>query len=113
MIITKSKPFTKDEIEKIKEQFEIYIKTVIDVDKNICSAGCDLHADSEKILLKEGSSQEDLWGGGVNIETKDIDFNSFINIRPQNDNTAIEIQNKEVRKKFEKLTKYFFKELYE
>jgi len=26
MIITKSKPFIKDEIEKLKEQFDVYVK---------------------------------------------------------------------------------------
>ena len=35
MIITKSQPYTKEEIEKLREQFDIYIKTVIDVKKNL------------------------------------------------------------------------------
>ncbi len=38
MIITKSEPFTKEEIEKLKELFDTYIKTVIDVENKICSA---------------------------------------------------------------------------
>ena len=57
MIITKSDPFSKEEIEKVKEVFEVYIKTVIDVEKKICSAGASIHADSEKILLEQGSLQ--------------------------------------------------------
>ena len=111
MIITKNSPFSKDEIEKLKEQFDIYIKTVIDIEKKICSAGCDRHSDSEKILLEEGSSQSDIWGGGVDLETKIIDFNSFINIRPSDKNMSNEIQDSKIRKKFEELTKYFFKEV--
>lgn len=113
MIITKNTPYTKKEIVKLEEQFDVYIKTVIDLENKICSAGCDLHADSEKLLLKKGSKQEDLWGGGINIETKDIDFNSFINIRPQQYNTSIEIQNQSIRDEFENLMNFFFKELYE
>lgn len=113
MIITKQKPFTKKEIIQLQEHFDIYIKTVIDLDLKICSAGCDLHADSEKVLLQEGSSQKNLWGGGINIETKEIDFNSFINVRPNQGNTTIEIQNIELKKQFEELMHYFFKELYE
>lgn len=35
MIITKSRPYTKEEIDKLKEQFDVYIKTVIDVEKKI------------------------------------------------------------------------------
>ena len=113
MIITKSKPFSKEEIDKVKELFEVYIKTVIDIENKTCSAGCDRHYDSEQILLKDGSLQKNLWGGGIDLETKIIDFNSFINIRPVDNNTSNEIQNEEIRKKYEELTKFFFKELYE
>ena len=111
MIITKPKPYSKEEIEKLKEKFEVYIKTVIDIKREICSAGCDRHFESEQILLKEGSKQTDLWGGGIDLETKLIDCNSFINIRPNDKNTSNEIQDPEVRKKFESLTKHFFKEI--
>lgn len=113
MIITKSEPFTKDEISKLKELFDVYIKTVIDVENNICSAGADRHFDSEKILLEQGSKQSNIWGGGVDLETKIIDCNSFINVRPSDKNTSNEIQDPELRKKFEQLSKYFFKALYE
>lgn len=111
MIITKSQPFTKEEIEKLKEQFDLYIKTVIDINKKICSAGTDRHFEGEQILLKEGSKQSDLWGGGIDLETKIIDFNSFINIRPHDNNTSNEIQNPEIRKQYEELTKFFFQEV--
>lgn len=113
MIITKSSPYTKDEIIKMSEQFESYIKTVIDIRKKICSAGCDRHFDSEEILLKQGSNQVDLWGGGLDLETKIIDFNSFINIRPKDNNTSNEIQDTQIRKLYEELTKLFFPTLYE
>ncbi len=111
MIITKSAPFTDEEIEKLKEVFDVYIKIVIDVEKKICSAGCDRHFESEKILLEQGSYQSDLWGGGIDLETKIIDGNSFINVRPADNNTSNEIQDPKLRKEFEDLTKYFFKEV--
>lgn len=113
MIITKSKPFTKEEINKLKELFGVYIKTVIDIERNTCSAGADRHFESEKILLEGGSKQSNLWGGGIDIETKIIDCNSFINIRPKDKNTSNEIQDQKLRMRFEELSKYFFKELYE
>ncbi|MCL5783842.1 MAG: DUF5674 family protein [Patescibacteria group bacterium] len=75
MIITKTQPFTKEEIEKVKEQFDVYIKTVIDIDKKICSAGMDRHFEGEEVLLDQGSKQSDIWGGGIDLETKTIDFN--------------------------------------
>ena len=113
MVITKSSPYTKDEIEKLREQFGIYIKTVIDVENKICSAGCDRHFDSEQILLKKGSQQNNLWGGGIDLETKAIDCNSMINIRPKQNNASNEIQNPTIREVFEELTRFFFKEMYE
>ena len=113
MIITKNSRYTKEEIEKLKEQFGTYIKTVIDIEKKICSAGADRHFESEKILLDQDSSQSDLWGGGIDINTKTIDYNSFINIRPADGNTSNEVLDSEIRKKFEEITKYFFKEIYE
>lgn len=112
MIITKAELFTKKEIEKLKEVFDIYIKTVIDIKKRVCSAGMDRHFKGEKILLDQGSKQSDLWGGGIDLETKTIDFNSFINIRPNDNNTSNEIQDPEIRRIYEELTKFFFKEIY-
>ena len=113
MIITKTAPFKEAEIEKLRDQFDVYIKTVIDVEKKICSAGCDRHFDSEKLLLDQGSKQSDLWGGGIDLETKAIDFNSMINIRPQQKNSSNEIQDAKIREDYERLSKFFFKEIYE
>ena len=67
MIITKNELYTKEEINKLRELFDVYIKTVIDIKKKICSAGCDRHFDSEKILLEQGSEQKDVWGGGIDL----------------------------------------------
>src|SRR3989344_4306352 len=111
MIVTKTEPFTVEEVEKLKEQFEVYIKTVIDMENKICSAGMDRHFDGEQILLEQGSKQSSLWGGGIDLETKTIDFNSFINIRPRDNNMSNEIQDPKIRETYKKLTEYFFKEL--
>ncbi len=111
MIITKAKPFTADEIDKLKERFEIYIKTVIDVDKKICSAGMDVHFEGEKILLDQGSKQSNVWGGGIDLETKEIDYNSLINIRPNLKNPSNEILDPRLREIYHKLSVYFFKNI--
>lgn len=113
MIITKSIPYTKEEIKKLREQFNTYIKTVIDIKKKISSAGCDRHFESEKILLKDGSKQSDIWGGGIDTRTKEIDCNAFINIRPTDNNPSNEILDFKRRQKYISLIRYFFQELYE
>lgn len=108
MIITTTAPYAREEIEKLKEQFGTYIKTVIDMKQKICSAGCDRHFDSEQVLLESGSLQSDVWGGGVDLETKIIDCNSFINIRPADNNLSNEIQDGAIRDAYKKFTEYFF-----
>lgn len=109
MIITSSLPLTLEEITQAKERFSIYIKTVIDIRKKICCAGMDRHFEGEKILLESRSYQSDIWGGGIDLETKEIDFNSFINIRPQDNNLKNEIQSERVKKIYFEMTSFFFK----
>ncbi|NCO12559.1 MAG: hypothetical protein COZ34_02720 [Candidatus Pacebacteria bacterium CG_4_10_14_3_um_filter_34_15] len=111
MIITKSQPFTKEEIERLKEEFKVYIKTVIDIENEICSAGMNRHFEGEQLLIEQNSKQKDLWGGGIDLETLEVDFNSFINIRPSDNDTKNEIQSEDIKKKYKKLTEYFFKEI--
>lgn len=110
MIITKTKPYIKEEIGKLREVFDVYIKTVIDVRQRVCSAGMDRHFEGERKLLEQGSKQKDIWGGGIDIETGTIDYNSFINIRPADNNRSNEIQDSIIRIKYGELTKYFFSE---
>lgn len=112
MIITKKEPYLEEEIQKLAEEFETYIKTVVDVDREICSAGANRHFENEKILLDDGSLQSSLWGGGIDLKTLAIDNNSMINIRPNDDNTSNEIQDPKRRKKFEDLMKFYFKILW-
>ncbi len=111
MIIAKSEPFSKEEIEKLCEQFGFYIKTVIDINKKVCSAGASRHFESEKILLDEGSKQSDLWGGGIDLETKEIDYKSYINIRPSDNNRGNDILDPQIRKTFEEIMCYLFKSI--
>jgi len=113
MIITKSTPFSSEEINKLKEEFTTYVKTVIDVEKKICSAGCNRHSDSELLLLEKGSHQSSIWGGGIDLETKVIDFSSLINIRPSDNNNSNEVQDTATRNQYKELTDYFFRALYD
>jgi len=112
MIIKTITPYSQDQLTGLKEQFDVYIKTVIDIQKKVCIAGMDRHFEGETILIKDGSKQSDLWGGGIDLENLVIDFNSFINIRPNDNNSSNEIQSIEKRQIFEELTKHFFEVLY-
>lgn len=69
------------------------------------------HFEGEQIFLEQDSKQSDIWGGGIDLETKEIDFNSFINIRPRDNNPKNEIQSEATKKRYKELTEYFFKEI--
>lgn len=112
MILTKKEPFTREEISQLAEEFESYLKTVIDIDLEVCSAGANRHFENEQVLLQQGSKQSSLWGGGIDLETLIIDNNSMINIRPHDQNTSNEIQDPEKRQRFDELSRFFFKELW-
>ncbi|MBI3955640.1 hypothetical protein HY339_00090 [Candidatus Gottesmanbacteria bacterium] len=109
MIVTSSVPLTTEQIAQVKERFGIYVKTVIDIRGKICCAGMDRHFEGENILLQSGSHQADIWGGGIDLVTQEIDYNSFINIRPQDNNTKNEIQSEQVKKIYTELTIFFFR----
>jgi len=95
---------TDEQRQKVAEDFGGYIKIVADVKQGILAAGGRLHVDAEQKLLKEvDSKQEDLWGGGFDLETGEIDFDSMINLRPAQDNPSREVLSADIRKKMEEI----------
>ena len=100
---------TDDEIKQISEHFDGYVKVVVDIEKEILCAGADRHVDEEQMLLENGSKQSDLWGGGLDIETGEIDYNSMINLRPNQDNPSRDILSTEIRKKFDEVVNKILK----
>jgi len=76
------------------------IKAVADVDKGLLAIDAELHADLEKMLLENGSSQESLWGFNIypGLEGDDfIEFDSMINIRPRQNNMSRDVENESTR----------------
>jgi len=96
---------TQEELKKISSHFKGYIKLVVDVERSILAGGADRHFDEERALLEDGSKQEDLWGGGIDLETGETDYNSVINLRPNQDNPSRDILSKKVREKFDIIVK--------
>jgi len=59
IIITKKEPFTKGEIEQLREEFDMYIRVVIDISERICSAGQNPHFKSEKMEISMKSEDQE------------------------------------------------------
>jgi len=95
--------------KKIAEDLKGYIKVVVDVRRQILAAGGEKQVDTEQLLLGDGSHQEDLWGAGLDLETGEMDFDSLINLRPQQ-NRSSEILDQEIRREVEAITRYLLLE---
>ena len=109
MILIIRKRATKEEIKKMAEDFDGYIKVVVDIEREILAGGGKIHADAEQMLFKDGSKQDYLWGGGYDLETKEIDYNSMINIRPGQQNFSRDIMSQVIRKDFDAIVKKLLK----
>ncbi|MBI3109636.1 hypothetical protein HYZ06_01205 [Candidatus Daviesbacteria bacterium] len=86
-----------------------YIKVVVDVELKILAAGGLRHVEGEELLLKTGSMQENLWGGGLDLATGEIDFDSMINIRTNQGNPSREVLSQNIRKKMEEIIRRLLK----
>lgn len=95
-----TKKATEEQIEKMCYEFGNYTKVVVDVEKGILAGGAAMHYDEEQVLLEYGCKQENLWGGGIDFATGTIDYNSMINVRPNQENLSRDILSQEIRDKF-------------
>lgn len=98
---------TVEKLVKLTEFFPDYIKLVADINQKILYGGSEFHADIEKVLLDNGSLQSNIWGGGVNVQSKKIDCLAIINIRPEN-NPDPNILDLKIREQFLNLVKTYF-----
>ena len=88
------------------------IKAVVDVEKELLAVDAEMHSDLEQLLLKNGSSQDNLWG--INLWFKEdgddfIEFDSMINIRPRQNNHSRDVENSEVRTKIRRVVSKWLK----
>lgn len=97
------------EFNRAKKDYGSYIKLTIDLENEIVALGGEYHADAEKMLLEQGSKQENILGGGFNLETKQFETNAIINLRPGRNNST-EILDSENRERFLKIARRILKE---
>ena len=71
------------------------------MERNILAGGGEYHADCEEVLLEDGSRQENIWGADWYPESRTVGFGALINIRPQQDNRGMEIENPRLRERIE------------
>ena len=96
---------TAEQVSEMLKEYESMIKIVVDIRRRILAGGGEMHSDCESVLLDDGSEQDDLWGANWYPAEQRIAFESLINIRPRLGNRNILIQNEEIRKPVESITR--------
>lgn len=99
MLLLIKEKISDRELIKAGEDLDGYVKVVLDIEKEILTAGGVRHVEGEQLLLKQGSQQNNLWGGGLDLETGEIDFDSMINIRVADNNPSREVLSEPIRKR--------------
>lgn len=103
-IIDKKDKVSIGELKLMSENmFGDLVKAVVDIEKIIMAIDAGLHADQEKVLLENGSQQENLWG--INLYPDDfqdedfIEFDSMINLRPSWGNRSRGVDDENIQQK--------------
>ena len=96
---------TVEQTREMLQEYESMIKIVVDIRRKILAGGGEMHSDCETVLLENGSEQDDLWGANWYPEDERIAFESLINIRPRLGNRGILIQDENLRKQVEEITR--------
>ena len=89
------------------------VKAVVDINKKTVVIDGELHADLEHFLLEQGSIQHNLWGinlhpGQYNTDNF-IEYDSMINLRPNQDNFSRGVDNSDIRDQIQQIIKPLFR----
>lgn len=74
---------TPQQVKEMLEELKTYIKLAVDVRRRVLAGGGALHADCQTVLLEDGGEQVDVWGADWIPASREVRFESLINIRPK------------------------------
>jgi len=92
---------SQEQVREMLEGLKTYIKLAVDVERDILAGGGEYHVDCEEVLLEDGSRQENIWGADWYPEHRKVEFGALINIRPDQGNRSMEIEDPKLRAKIE------------
>jgi len=109
-------PISVDDVRRLAQ--EIYhdmVKGVADIDRGVIALGGEWHMDANKVLVEEGSSQEQVWGFNIYPDKQGddaIEYISLINIRPHQENRSMEIADPAIRDAIRSILKQLIPDLF-
>ena len=86
--------------------YDDLVKAVVDIKKDIMAVDAEMHADQERLLIENGSKQEDLWGINLypGLSGKDfLEFDSMINMRPSQGNRSRSVDDAKLKEKIREI----------
>ena len=91
----------------LNNPFPEMVKFVVDIEKKVIALGGEMHADAEQVLLADGSEQRNLWGGNIYPDepSDTLEYSSLINIRPSQNNRAMEVQDEGIRSRIQAIVR--------
>jgi len=96
-------PIARETVSEIAKEFYInMVKGVADIEQGVIVLGGEWHADANTVLIKNGSSQTNIWGFNFYLNKpkgEEIEYVALINIRPAVGNRDMYIENLEIREK--------------
>jgi len=102
---------TPQQLAEMLEELEDYVKLAVDIEQGVAAGGGALHADCEAVLLDRGSKQENIWGADWIPQVREVRYESFINIRPRQNNPAMTILDPAIRSRVEEIVRKLFEEV--
>lgn len=102
---------TSQQLAEMLEELEDYVKLAVDIEQGVAAGGGALHADCEAVLLDRGSNQENIWGADWIPQVREVRYESFINIRPRQNNPAMTILDPALRARVEAAVRKLFEGL--
>lgn len=95
-------PATSEQLTEMLQANRFYIKTAVDIRRQILAGGGEMHSDCEAVLLDNGSQQEDIWGASWNPISQEIFYESMVNLRPRQ-NRAMQILDSAIREQVKQI----------
>lgn len=98
------------ELKEMMKTFSgVFVKAVVDIEKEIMAVDAELHADLRELLMEaENSQHQNIWGINLYPEKMGddfIEFDSMVNIKPGFENRTRGVENPEIREKIKNVVK--------
>src|SRR3989338_7891090 len=99
------------EVKKLAESwYGSMIKGCVDIEAGRVALDGDYHIESSELLTSTGSKFKDVWGFNIRFEESPdgvLEFDSMVNIKPNQGNRSHNISDPEVTQKAEEIIKRF------